>query len=91
MMPKMSQERLAELAGLNPETVRRIENQRDPAKFTGRMPRGEAFIVIATALECDASELLEWPTRVFSNGESPLLELIEGGGRGGPAQTISLF
>lgn len=86
-LPKMSQGDLADRAGLSEETVRLLEQGRDPSR-KGLSVRLDTIDAIADALEVDPAELLRWDdaTRVFLTGNPPSLELVQGGGKGGRSQ-----
>jgi DNA-binding Xre family transcriptional regulator len=84
--PAWSQERLARGAGLSRETIRLIEDARDPGKSTNAM-RIDTLAVIADALSVEPAELLRYDpeaTRVYLQGGSPPLEVVIGQGRSQP-------
>lgn len=91
-VPKPSQEDLAERAGVSDETVRLIEQGRDPER-KGINPGIETVELIAIALGTTADRLLAWDDglRVYLDAiSSASLELIEGHGQGTPDGRIPL-
>jgi len=87
-LPKMSQERLAELSGVGVNTIQRIEASWDPPKAWNRA-RLDTIDQLAAALGCDPADLLRWEpeaTRAEFKGKRHLSALP--GGRQEPRPAI---
>lgn len=80
-IPKMSQGALAAAAGLDVDTIGRIEAGRDPAKRQMRI-RLDTIERLAEALGCEPLDLLRFDstTRVYLNRS---FQVIPGQGKGG--------
>lgn len=80
-VPKWSQKDLAEAAHVSDETVRLLEQGRDPSR-KGLATGLDTVDALAKALEVDPSELLRWDerSRVYVNAERPAFELLAGEG-----------
>jgi transcriptional regulator with XRE-family HTH domain len=78
-LPRLSQERLAEVAGVGLETIRLIEAARDPRRAVPSA-RLDTLDKIADALGVEPAELFRYDsdTRAYLNGESSTLRLIHG-------------
>lgn len=59
-VPKMSQDDLAEAAGVAANTIQAIESGRDPAKVPPSYPQLDTIEKIAGALGCTVDDLLRW-------------------------------
>lgn len=70
-VPKWSQDRLAEAAGVGVNTLQLIEAARDPAHHQPRV-RLDTIERLATALGVEPAELLRWDhtTRAYLQGRS---------------------
>lgn len=73
-VPKMSQDRLAELADVAVSTIQAIESGRDPSKPVPPYPQLDTIEKLAQALGCSVDDLLRWDpaTPSYLSGKSRL-------------------
>lgn len=70
-IPKLSQERLAEIAGVSVGSVQNLENARDPA-VDAPFPQLDTLLKIASALDVRPGRLFDWPTPSYRGGRRKL-------------------
>ena len=88
-LPKMSQEKLAEVSGVAVNTIYEIEAGRDPERATSNSPQLNTLEKLAAGLGCEPADLLRWEpeaTRANLKGKRHLSAID--GGRTGPRDVI---